>query len=1199
MDLTSFNFSLSSDDIILKNSVTEINKCCLKQEKQSIYDPYLGGIEGLCPTCTKDSYQCPGHFGHINLAIPILIFYKEAVNILKKHCLNCGLNTLSSPCENCSVVHPSIKLTENEIGLSKIQLKHKDKKIELLEPDKIKLIFEKITAPAHIHPTNLILTKFPVLPPCCRPQTPLVDDDLSVFLSQIVKLNNKLKLNYCPQVADQLRLKILCYVDNTKGKATHNTNHKAMTGIKERLSKKTGILRQNMMGKRRNQTARSVVGPDTTLKLDEVAIPYEIANNLTIPIKITPFNYKLISSYKIAAVIKANGAKYCIPTDRQKYVLIHGDSIACSKNGQEFMVTDCNAVVPDNFEPIKKLVPFPLPTIEIGDTIERFLEDGDPVILNRQPTLHRNSMLGMKIVKKLGKTIRVNLAVTHGFNMDFDGDEGNLYLPQSEEARFEVAELMNPKKLIISNKYPQAEIFPVQDAVLGAYLMTKYPNMTQEEYFDCLTALDLFYKPVKQYTTINLIKLLLPNDFCLDLTSLTIVNGQIITGFLTGKTLKIIVQYLALEYPCEQVVYFIDQIQSLTNKWLLNHPFSVGIKDCVELKCETHTIIKNYYIKANKAYNEAPFFYKETAVGIVLNSVKDAATKIIKTDENNAFVVMANAGSKGDCFNLVQIGGLLGQQYVNGQRPGYETDDDRKTLACYPRIVTDLIDKYESRGFVSSCFINGLNPRECFFHAKSGREGMINTSQTTGVTGYAERRMVKLTENIIIAYDGSVRDAKNNIVQFIYGNHGMNPAKCFKTGIPLCFKRLAYKLNLNYTGPLTIPNYNNILELIFFKQLPEPIQEYVLQFHRNNIKAGAVLIPKSACQIWTETVRKAYVAAIIDPGEAVGIICAQAIGAKQTQQTLNTFHKAGTLSEAGHRQFGEILSLTQKPKKRSCYLKLKNVPSNPTEIRDLLGCSLICKPLTDCSEPGAFKVTYLKTKTILEIKLNIDVCFKHRISPDDIISAAVQKFEAPYFCLASTFDSILLSWSTHCCIDKIFKDVLKLKIGPVQGVTGYDLYPIPHTKPIEYAIVTKGSNLQKLLSHPHIKTEGAICDDVWDIYKTLGLAAVRKRLREMIKTCVGEEIYPEHIQLLVDQMTYKGKPMPIDRYTMRTHQVGPLSRAAFEESLDILVNSAVIGETDTLNGVSACVIAGKKTFIGTGFPKLIYDPTYLKSATLV
>ncbi|QHR78434.1 DNA-dependent RNA polymerase a subunit [Lymphocystis disease virus 4] len=1178
MDLKRFRFGLASDAIVLENSVSETTKCCLKQERGSVYDPYLGGTDGLCLTCGQDHYTCPGHFGHINLEVPVLIFYKEAVAILKKYCWTCGKKLKS--CVECRPNVLCVKIIENDIGLPQIQIKRKDGSKYILEPEHLKEMFEKIDAPEFIHPKNLILTKFPVLPPCCRPQTPLVDDDLSVFLSQIVKINEKLKIERCPKLIDQLRLKILCYTDNTKGKATHNTNHKPMTGIKERLSKKTGILRQNMMGKRRNQTARSVVGPDSTLKLNEIAIPYEIADNLTVPVRVTPFNLKTLNKYKIAAVVKADGSKYCVPENRRRYVLLHGDSLP-----QGGKVTDCNVETQELLGHDRLIKP--LPEIEPGDTIERFLEDGDPVILNRQPTLHRNSMLGMKIIKKPGKTIRVNLAVTHGFNMDFDGDEGNLYLPQGEEARYEVQDLMNPAGLIISNKSPQAEIFPVQDAVLGAYLMTLHTKMNKEEYFDCAQVLDFY--PSKLGTSLDLIASILPKDFSFESTNLKILDGKIKKGCLTGSKLKILIRCLALEYPEEIAVKFIEGIQNVTNKWLLHRPFSVGPKDCIDLKRDIRDQIDRCYIKADKAYDEAPRYYKETAVEMILNSVKDKAVKNLNPPKTNALLIMAQAGSKGDRFNLTQIGGLLGQQYVDGRRPDYETDESRLTLAGYPRVVVNHKEKYESRGFVSSCFIDGLNPKECFFHAKSGREGMINTSQTTGVTGYAERRMVKLNENIVVKYDYSVRDAAGQTVQFIYGGHGLNPAKCFNSGIPICFKRLAFKLNRVYKGPKIVPDTTDVLDLSFFKFLPIPLREKTISFHLNTLKEGAMAIPQESIEIWRKTVREAYIKAVMPPGEAVGIVCAQAIGAKQTQQTLNTFHKAGALSEAGHRQFGEILSLTQKPKKRSCYLKLKDVPSDPSDIRDFLGCSLICVPLSECLEPGTFKTIILKNSAHLEIKLDFDVCFKRRISPEDVAQAMIQKFENPYFNVETGFNFVRLSWKNKCCLNKIIKDVLKLKIGLTPGVTDYDLRPIPQSNPVQYVAITRGSNLQKLLAHPAVDASGSVCDDVWDVYRTLGLASVRKRLREMIKNCVGDDIYPEHVELLVDQMTYKGKPMPIDRYTMRTHKVGPLSRAAFEESLDILINSAVSGETDELDGVSACVVAGKRSFIGTGFPQLIYD----------
>jgi DNA-directed RNA polymerase beta' subunit len=221
-----------------------------------------------------------------------------------------------------------------------------------------------------------------------------------------------------------------------------------MTGIKERITKKTGHVRQNLMGKRGDKTGRTVVGPDATLKLNEVAIPKEMANILTIPEYVTPFNIETLSELvntpgKASVVIRKNGIRISVATATIKRgtLLNHGDIVERkeTQNGNKEIVTkkyvtNCKMELkkgdiitrPINDGESFKIIPLIFPEkkiikLEIGDKVERYLKDGDYILLNRQPTLHRNSMQGMKVVIKPGRTIRLNLAIVTGYNMDFDG----------------------------------------------------------------------------------------------------------------------------------------------------------------------------------------------------------------------------------------------------------------------------------------------------------------------------------------------------------------------------------------------------------------------------------------------------------------------------------------------------------------------------------------------------------------------------------------------------------------------------------------------------------------------------------------------------------------------------------------------------------------------------------------------------------
>lgn len=491
-NVNNIQFGILSNDDIEKMSVCEINKPTLAVEEGSVYDPRLGCVdnESLCETCNENIWKCTGHFGHIKLQIPIILFFKQTVNMLKIFCFNCSrllcteeqlrlqnvhgyekileyLSNKISFCGRCMSPHPEIRfdITEYKI-IAQHKLKN-DKTTRQLTPVTIKQIFDNIldedvailgVDPTMFHPRNLVLYNFPVIPTCCRPRmiTPdnVSDDDLSISLLDIIK-NNKILENFGYLLSKEtyektcldIKLRALTYCDNSRGKAIHNTNHKPMTGIKERITKKTGHVRQNLMGKRGDKTGRTVVGPDTTLRLNEVAIPEEMANILTIPEYVTPFNIELLSELvntpgKASVVIKKNGMRISIATATIKRgtLLNHGDIIERKiQDGTneiviKHVVTNCKmelkkediVIRPTNNGESFKILPIILPEkknlkLEIGDKVERYLKDGDYILLNRQPTLHRNSMQGMKVLIKPGRTIRLNLSIVTGYNMDFDG----------------------------------------------------------------------------------------------------------------------------------------------------------------------------------------------------------------------------------------------------------------------------------------------------------------------------------------------------------------------------------------------------------------------------------------------------------------------------------------------------------------------------------------------------------------------------------------------------------------------------------------------------------------------------------------------------------------------------------------------------------------------------------------------------------
>ena len=268
-----------------------------------------------------------------------------------------------------------------------------------------------------------------------------------------------------------------------------------------------------------------------------------------------------------------------------------------------------------------------------------------------------------------------------------------------------------------------------------------------------------------------------------------------------------LIHNLYKEYGKDITSTFIDNIQFLTNKWLLQSGFSVGIQDCIATKMEEiQDVIEKCFMEA-KGIEETTYHegIKEIRVNATLSKARDIGLRIAKNalKSDNNFLSTVNAGSKGDFFNIAQITGLLGQQNLCGQRVPKHLNKGKRTLPHYPLNPESMTKEmeYESRGFIRHSFIHGLNPQEFYFHAMSGREGITDTAMGTSKSGYIQRRIVKLLEDTAVKYDGTVRNTEGNIYQFSYGDDGLDATETiFKKGIAQScdISRIIEKLNLEF-----------------------------------------------------------------------------------------------------------------------------------------------------------------------------------------------------------------------------------------------------------------------------------------------------------------------------------------------------------------------------------------------------------------
>jgi len=897
-EITRVEFGVLSSKEIINMSVAEIFNP-KKYGENSVYDERLGTTNSSkeCITCQLRADKCPGHFGHIILNEPVIhpFYYKHVLNYLRIFCNKCfkillpeeqielynfkkdkfkkileKSRKISKCCRTeCGMSQCTYKFTHTNSTIHKIYENEKGEKIDLLlSTREILSIFDNISDddirllgydPSFMHPRNFIITVLPVLPPNDRPYVNadgnMCDDDITIQLCEIIKLNNYLsdKIRKKKNISENRRQKLIVTLtfrintmfNNSQGKSKHSTNGRPIKGFKERLSGKDGQFRNNILGRRCNYTGRTVIGPDSTLKLNELVMPVKMAENLSVPVRVSNMNIeyleKLTNENGVLSLLKPdmktriNIQRYRIGTRTRNGDIIHREDqrikvITGRELLQEGDLLERDGKILDKVIPANRHY-----KLKMGWIVERKLQDGDYVILNRQPTLHSGSMMAMKIKILKGKTLRFNLASTKSFNADYDGDEMNIHAPQSLEAICELKYLSSNLEHIISHQTGKPNIVIVQDALLASYLMTKgIKKLTKSQFFDGVCRLELTdsisdriqhirrvlrskNKKAQAFTGKGLFSMFLPKDFNYEHKNnasteepiVKIYKGVLYEGTLTksnlGSSHQSIIKILHKEYGTSVTSNFIDCVQFIGNYWLTIFGFTIGLSDCLlsdyKKEKEISNSIKKYYIEADVLSKiNSNNTIKEIRISASLNKAKDVGLKIAKEsiDKQNGFLDTINSGAKGDFFNICQITGLLGQQNLKGKRVQYSLNNKQRSLPHYPLNIECNTMKYESKGFIKSSFIKGLNPREFYIHSMSGREGVSDTALGTSTSGYIFRRMAKLMEDITVQYDQTVRDTQNNLYQ-LYFNNNIKPTSIMKVDNRDTFcnvQRIVDKLNL-------------------------------------------------------------------------------------------------------------------------------------------------------------------------------------------------------------------------------------------------------------------------------------------------------------------------------------------------------------------------------------------------------------------
>lgn len=816
----------------------------MEPKRGGLLDPRMGtsdhGID--CETCGLNKKDCVGHFGHIDLMEPLYNFgfFTEIKKILGCVCLRCSKLLINKNereieeilknktrkarfekireivdnvkyCQNpnggCGTPVAKIKqeikkttgtiTTYKEIEIKGVMMEDgtsRTKKIrEVLTAEKCYNILKNISdtdcrmmglEPEKTRPESMIYKSIPVPPVIIRPSNKQDmlsardnENGLTIKLSDIVKMNNKYKksrekergiVKYSENELHLLQYYIASYFDNESmlPKST-GQNGAALQSLSSRIKGKEGRIRGTLMGKRVNFSGRTVITPDPALELNELGIPIKIAKNITYPEIVTPENIERMRGYVKNGRDKYPGANFVFLTSR--------------RNTKDLISIDLR---------------YRKETVELnyGDVVERHMLTGDYILLNRQPTLHKLSMMGHKarvIDNTELNTYRLNVSAVGPYNADFDGDEMNVFRPQSIQSELELRKIANVRNHIISPKDSYPIIGLIQDGLLGAYNLSddnvKIPRNIALNLISYTTS-DKFdeIEKKKEYTGKEIFSYILPKKINKK-GKITIENGKLLKGKLTKSDLgdknNSLIHLIWDEYGKKETKRFINDVQRLINNFNLHNGFTVGIGDTKisnKVKEEIEKYIESEKLKGKHIITEMEnhselldekMYENELKANmeVVLQSVNKIVMKNL--DPYNNFNIMITSGSKGKPDNMGQMVGCIGQQSYEGKLAPKKVN--KRSLPYFHQ--ND--DTSLARGFIHGTFGEGLEPKQFVMHNMSAREGLIDTAIKTSDSGYAERKLIKSLEDIMVKYDGTVRSSNNNIVQYIYGDSGIDTVK--------------------------------------------------------------------------------------------------------------------------------------------------------------------------------------------------------------------------------------------------------------------------------------------------------------------------------------------------------------------------------------------------------------------------------------
>jgi len=1280
-------FYIPSYTDILQNSTCNVTATKSTEAGDGIYSLKMGTIESgvNCKTCFQDVHRCAGHHGHIILhSAKINVTYKEFIlSLLKCFCHTCHTFLLQDKFEE--LARATDRINEASTMLKNIHRclrcstdvrKYHFNDIYIVDDrgnevsaDLIYNIFKNIPRDVfnllglkeNSHPKNTIMRALMVPPPCVRPYVCagacICDDEISSQVQEIIKNTNTLALETLTaekrrKCEENVSFRINTMLGNGSTKV-QTMNGGPIRPLRQRITGKDGQIRNSILGKRCDMSARSVVSPDPTLKLDEIGVPRYVANILTFPEIVTPYNIvqlqemlqcdrinyiyrngvlrnvsyaksRFVTSPKINDVILRkgyNGKMRTINVVNNNHILRKGDRLF--RQGKEVEV-----------EAKKHDM-----KLEIGDIAHRKLRNGDLLLFNRQPTLHKTSMMAARaVIFDNNKSFRINLALTKTTGMDFDGDEVTIHAPQSYEAKCELDELCKTTKHIISGKNGEPCVVVVQDSLIGMYYISRDDKkMDRGEFFDIISHIDDTGTKLQQYynTTSkdiflgkHLIFFMLPNGYNFKKDDICIENGLLTKGVLTKPIINGnngIIKDISFNYSMKDAETFINNLQFISVQYLTKKGFTVHLADCTQ-SLEYHNIAKDLYKQSIQNIDEKVKTIHHDIVkeNFIMNSLQQLTNKTMKTaldylKEDNSFLVSERSGAKGSIFNIAQITASLGQQMLAGTR-----------MEPLTHISSN---EYEAKGYVYSSFYQGLNLNEFVAHNISARESVCDTTSLTPVSGYNQRCASKILDDYIIRQDYTVTNGKR-CIQYIFGLDGYDLTHTMKVDGHNQIANVPRLISiLGIEGNDKIPNVDEILGFIKKRRhIPDFIEDSIYNIRKEPLKKQLLecTLDISKLSVLEKELERRYYSALMVPGECVGIMSAQYMGECSTQATLDTFHTAGSITNSlvsnSLSRAHELNQVTKNPKlivykiyftqkftrdgiiknfiveniifKFSNFLSTCVVRSVFGEYAEVLPedafhyniARLLFPPPCNVSI-ASFKSCDKEKKIHLKYRwrlyLNINECKRCRIHPDIV----KKKLEAEYndvYVIYNIDDATCDIFCTIARYDTLLNTIL---YGHIDASEYYISEDVNGELYVELLIRCATFYYSKILACKYVDQDRTTTSNEWDVFYTFGIEEARKfYIKELEK--IYTNIEKRHLLLRADAALLEGEFRAFSRYPNRPQQGQPLKSIGFEEIMRNAVYAATHNLTDNMTSTTANMMFGQMSQSGTNISKIIMkDPT--------